>query len=1290
MNPLPSTFHNSEGQVGVQAGLINNTGVININTAHEEEAAPWDALGARRIKILSALHKAVEINRKDRNPDRVPGTCEWFTTHKAFKDWEASPSSKILWVSADPGSGKSVLAKYLVDYFLPGVDRVKPRTICYFFFKDDFEGQDSVITALRCILFQLFDTNRELLSKEIIERFEIAGEGSFNNLWAAFLLVTKAQDVGEIFCVLDALDECQDVERSLLISKLQQLYKSEVGSNLKFLITSRPIAKIRHGFHSSEISQSSLIHLSGETEAEVEKISHEIGIFIEARVNGIRERFSLTSDVTDIMLERLTGVPNRTYLWVYLTLNLVESSLGGKININKSVILEITSSLPATVDEAYERILSTSSDIESTRLLLKILVAAARPLRLREMSLMMQLALGDLRSYQGLDINLEKSESVEQRIGNYIRDLCGLFVVVVQSAVYFIHQTAKEFLVAGEVKGAVEPARRDLRWRNSLRVFDCQKVLFKACFRHLFFAEFESDPLRADEPVFEYTEKYVLLSYSSNYWITHLKNAQRKLQGEEVERALRLCDTTSNRCLTWFRVYWKSTGSEFPEGVTPLILASYCGLGDVVRTQLNSRLVYELGINVTDGKYERSALSWAAERGYDDIVTEILKVPRWRAIPSVFKREAKVNARDRYMRTPLTYAVWGGHISVIKALVKAGARADLRDDTEGTPLSYAICGGRSDIINILKKGGQGAISNDIAVVLFLSAVEQGRDDVVEYLLETAGVSPNETDRDGRAVLSTSAGKGHHKTCEVLIRHGAVVEARDGKGETAMMRSVLSGSSRTVRVFLENGASVEENFPSGETLFESAWDRKYHEVCWALIQAGGDVERESYGGLTPLALAVRGGAVELVEELLRRGANVEAKGQRGKTPLIEAARIGNTQTVQLLLDNRANINAVDGRGWTPLMTATRNGKIETVRLLLQRGADMELVESEDGWTALHFSVRFDYGPAKVVELLLESGASAEARDRHGQTPLALALGIKSDQVIISSLLKHGANTEAVDEHGRTPLIHATRWKNVAAVRLLLEHGAEARAVDAEGNTPLHYAVDGFYSPMGGPEEVVRLLLDSGASIEATDSKGRTPLFNAFDYESLLLLLDRGADIDATDNDGCTPLFWLSLLSWGDKYNQKIKALIDRGADIQTRLLRGNWRSLLYLAIGRGQLESVRALLDKGADIEEMKELGLTPLFYAVFKAGLFLSGFEIIKLLLNRGARQAVEDVCVKGQTVKLLDSFVNAVKDSNMRILGDTGCSNIEVQTSPNGPWAASRLDIFLADADTSTVWFED
>lgn len=55
---------------------------------------------------------------KDRVKDRVEDTCLWFLRHEHFQKWLKQDFGPLL-VTADPGCGKSVLAKYLIDHGLP-------------------------------------------------------------------------------------------------------------------------------------------------------------------------------------------------------------------------------------------------------------------------------------------------------------------------------------------------------------------------------------------------------------------------------------------------------------------------------------------------------------------------------------------------------------------------------------------------------------------------------------------------------------------------------------------------------------------------------------------------------------------------------------------------------------------------------------------------------------------------------------------------------------------------------------------------------------------------------------------------------------------------------------------------------------------------------------------------------------------------------------------------------------------------------------------------------------------
>jgi hypothetical protein len=160
---------------------------------------------------------------KDRVEERVEGTCEWLTEHNNFKEWLKQESGLLL-VSADPGCGKSVLAKYLVDCFLPGQPLPGSPTICYFFFKD--QDQNTVCQALCALLHQLFSQKLDLIHHAMTE-YDKTGEGLINateSLWSVLLHVMQDPKTGPVITILDALDECAGID--YLVRKLNENFHS--------------------------------------------------------------------------------------------------------------------------------------------------------------------------------------------------------------------------------------------------------------------------------------------------------------------------------------------------------------------------------------------------------------------------------------------------------------------------------------------------------------------------------------------------------------------------------------------------------------------------------------------------------------------------------------------------------------------------------------------------------------------------------------------------------------------------------------------------------------------------------------------------------------------------------------------------------------------------------------------------------------------------------------------------------------------------------------------------------
>lgn len=236
-------------------------------------------------KFLRLLYTCPYRDRKDINDERVPGTCEWFTGHDLFRCWNEKDGPSLLWVSADPGCGKSVLSKFLVNEALPSI---RKRTVCYFFSKDDYPDQKRSTIAIASIIRQLLMAQPHLLSDSLLDKMETDGERlveSFRGLWGILMDITTSSDSGEIICVMDALDECEEKGRKELMDAVRVLYSRDNDSRkLKFLLTSRPYGHIR-----SELlrRENRIIHLSGENENEVESISREINLVISKKVKGI-------------------------------------------------------------------------------------------------------------------------------------------------------------------------------------------------------------------------------------------------------------------------------------------------------------------------------------------------------------------------------------------------------------------------------------------------------------------------------------------------------------------------------------------------------------------------------------------------------------------------------------------------------------------------------------------------------------------------------------------------------------------------------------------------------------------------------------------------------------------------------------------------------------------------------------------------------------------------------------------------------------------------------------------
>ena len=137
---------------------------------------------------------------------------------------------------------------------------------------------------------------------------------------------------------------------------------------------------------------------------------------------------------------------------------------------------------------------------------------------------------------------------------------------------------------------------------------------------------------------------------------------------------------------------------------------------------------------------------------------------------------------------------------------------------------------------------------------------------------------------------------------------------------------------------------------------------------------------------------------------------------------------------------ADINVQNHMGWPPLVIACRGDKGEhplEIQTLLALGADID-VRNHKGKTALHYAAKAGF--LKVINLLIEKGATIDAPDKNGETPLfdAIRSTIKDGEkqrASLEALLVKGANPNATNHKGLTPLQVAQRMRRAEAEKVI---------------------------------------------------------------------------------------------------------------------------------------------------------------------------------------------------------------------------------------------------------------
>ena len=626
--------------------------------------------------------------------DRVDGTCEWILTQDSYTSWLIEDTPQLLWLSGAPGIGKTMISSFLVEELAQSAERSSQMTLAYYFCDDKNERRRTATAILRGLLLQLL-RQRPILFKYIQEDFMMSRDSLFTNfhaLWRIFDGIVKDPEAGGVFCLVDALDECEKESRQLFLTEFTKIfsYQQSEKRSVKFIITSRRENDIVESLSAASPAIRNL-------QVDTGKVNNDLSKFIDVKVDELSTKKQYQPMLKDRVKRTLTEKAGGTFLYVSLVLHdLQKAEMFSQV---KQKLQE----LPSDLNDVYDRILrqiDTGCE-EVAKLVLCWVAVARRPLKVDELAMIRALGTEECR-----ENTMPPKDLLDELKDGFKCCQPLVYIDTEDYTVNLVHQSAKDYLL-----GTYLQEKGDLSQYHII-TDSANLLIFQTCWTYLSLKEFKQGTMmiRRDQDRTlwqehfskQFLDDHCFLQYASEEWLQHARAASQALvNGYEFRK-----DTLNE--LPTLRDTWLfeaaaagqevvvqrllDNGAELEskddKGRTPLIRAVVEGQKAVVKLLLKNGADLE----AEDG-YGRTSLVLAAINGQEAVVKLLLE------------NGAELEAKDRHGWTSLSLPAANGQEAMVKLLLKNGAELDVKDIYGDTPLSLAERNGREAVVKLLLENG---------------------------------------------------------------------------------------------------------------------------------------------------------------------------------------------------------------------------------------------------------------------------------------------------------------------------------------------------------------------------------------------------------------------------------------------------------------------------------------------------------------------------------------------------------------------------------------------------------
>lgn len=425
----------------------------------------------------------------------------WILNHADFQRWRNDKESRLLWIRGDPGKGKTMLLIGIIEELEQQYKQ--PRDACllsYFFCQGTDSRLNKATAVLRGLIYLLLTQEASLMS-HIREKYERAGKqlfediNAFDALSKIFTNMLQDPNLKEAYLIVDALDECETDLPQLLGLIVRS---ASTSPHVKWIVSSRNEAHIeaRLGLNGAQMMLS--------LELNAEHVSRAVEMFVDFKVSqlaSIKHDSTLQEEVRKQMHEKANG----TFLWVALVFKELE-------HVDSWDVLQVLEEVPADLNPLYDRMMRQvqqlkRKDPEFCRLVLLTMTLAYRPLHLLELGTLSGLP-------EQISKNLDSTAKIVVK--------CGSFLTIREDYIYFIHQSAKDYLdfnVPGTIFSSGRGAFHYNLFSRSLQ------VMFETLQRDMY--RLHQPGISINSVKQPHPDPLAPVRYSCVYWASHLDEAYR-------------------------------------------------------------------------------------------------------------------------------------------------------------------------------------------------------------------------------------------------------------------------------------------------------------------------------------------------------------------------------------------------------------------------------------------------------------------------------------------------------------------------------------------------------------------------------------------------------------------------------------------------------------------------------------------------------------------------------------------------------------------------------------------